>query len=420
MSNLLLKSVIILNQASEFHNKRVDVRLTNGQITEIGKDLEVDGETEVFDLEGQFLAPGFIDLNANFGEPGLETKEDILSGSKAAAAGGFTGVALMPNTEPAVHSKAEVSLIMNRAKENLVNVYPLGAISKNREGKDLAELYDMFLSGAKAFTDGNRPVADAGLMNRALLYAKGFGGVIFSYPEDRSIGGSAKMNEGVTSTILGMKGMPALAEELMVSRDLFLAAYNDAPIHFSTITTSGSVALIREAKQRGMKVTCDVAAHHLVFTDDFVKGFDSNFKVKPPLRTEADVEALKNGLSDGTIDAVVSQHTPHEIEFKNVEFEIASYGIIALQTVLPLALKAGLAPDLIVEKLSVGPRKALRLPQVGFSVGEYADLVVFDPQAEWEFGVKTNYSRSGNSPLFNQKLKGKVSFVCNNRQYYLP
>ena len=418
MKTFLLKSTTILDPESSFNNQKADILIRDGKIEEIGQGLS-DEEAEVLECEGQYVTTGFVDLNANFGEPGLETKEDIMSGTRAATAGGFTAVALMPNTEPPIHSKAEVSYLVNKSKGNLVDVYPLGALSKNREGKDLAELYDMSLAGARAFTDGNHPIADAGLMSRALLYAKGFDGLIISYPEDRSVAGKAKMNEGVMSTLLGMKGIPALAEELVVSRDLFLAAYNDAPIHFTTVSTAGSVQLIREAKQKGVKVTCDVAAHQLVFTEDLLEGFDSNLKVKPPLRSKSDVEALIAGLQDGTIDAIVSQHTPHEIEYKQVEFEIAAYGIIGFQTVVPLLVQAGISPELIAAKLSFGPRQILGLPIKSICKGMPADLVVFDPAAEWEFNSETNLSKSANSPLMNQKLKGRVSFVCNNQQYFI-
>lgn len=418
MKTILLKSPTILDPDSKFHQQQADILIRDGKIAAVGAGLQ-DDAGQVIDLAGQFVCPGFVDLNANFGEPGLETKEDLITGTRAAAAGGFTGVAVMPNTAPPIHSKAEVAYLVNRSRGFLVNVYPLGALSRDREGKDLAELYDMAQAGAKAFTDGNHPVADAGLMSRALLYAKGFGGLVISYPEDRSIAGKAKMNEGVMSTRLGMKGIPALAEELIVSRDLFLAEYQEAPVHFTTISTGGSVSLIREAKARGIKVTCDVAAHHLALTEEELEGFDSNLKVKPPLRTRADAEALIAGLKDGTIDAVVSQHTPHEVEFKQVEFEIAEYGIIGFQTVLPLLVRAGLEPELIAEKLAGGPRRVLRLPEGSLQPGMDADLVVFDPAAEWEFNADTNRSRSANSPLFNQKLKGRVSFVCNNNQFFI-
>ncbi|HVV54506.1 MAG TPA: dihydroorotase, partial [Mucilaginibacter sp.] len=364
------------------------------------------------------LSPGFFDLNCNIGELGLETKEDLETGTKAAAAGGFTGVALMPNTQPPVHSKAEIEYLVNRAKNNLVDFYPLGSISHKREGKDLAEMYDMFRSGAKAFTDGNRPVQDAGVMERALLYTKGFEALVISYPEDTAIAGKAKVHEGEVSTLLGMKGIPSLAEELIVARDLYLAEYTGSRIHFTTISTERSVSLIREAKKKGLPVTCDVAVHHLLLTDEALLGFDSQYKVKPPLRTKKDVNALFKGLKDGTIDAIVSQHTPHEIEFKNVEFEVAEFGMIALQTAFSIALEAGLSADVIIEKMAVNPRKILDVPVPVIAEGQEANLVVFDEQGEWIYDRGNNRSRSYNSPFMGKKLRGLVLLTCNNNKLF--
>jgi dihydroorotase len=410
--NLLITSATIIDPNSPFHQKTADILIEDGIITKIAQTIKSD--VEVFDAKGKYVSPGFFDLNCNIGELGLETKEDLQTGTQAAAAGGFTGLALMPNSHPAVHSKSEVEYLVNKAKGNLVDVYPLGAISQKREGKDLAEMYDMYQSGAKAFTDGNRPVQDAGLMERALLYAQGFGALILSYPEDTAIAGKAKVHEGVVSTMLGMKGIPSLAEELMIARDLYLAEYTGSAIHFSTISTKRSVELIREAKSKGLNVTCDVAAHHLVLTDEALMGFDSQYKVKPPLRTQTDVDALIAGLNDGTIDVIVSQHTPHEVEFKDVEFEIAEYGIIALQTAFPLALKAGLSLETIIEKLAVNPRLILKVSVPLIVEGQKANLVVLDTLTEWHFTKQTNLSKSYNSPFIGQNLKGKVLLTCNN------
>jgi dihydroorotase len=414
--NLLIKSATILDPGSPFHQQVADILIENGLITRIADDIEADAE--LVDAEGKYVSPGFFDLNCNIGELGLETKEDMQSGTRAAAAGGFTGVALMPNTIPPVHSKAEIEYLLNRSKNNLVDVYPLGTISHKREGKDLAEMYDMYLSGAKAFTDGNRPVQDAGLMERALLYAQGFDALVFSYPEDIAIAGKAKVNEGEVSTLLGMKGIPSLAEELMIARDLYLAEYTVSKIHFSTISTARSVELIREAKRKGLEVTCDVAAHHLVLTDEALLGFDSMYKVKPPLRTKDDVSALIKGLKDGTIDAIVTQHTPHEVEFKDVEFEVAEYGIVGLQTALALALRSGLPVELLIEKLAINPREILGVNVPVIAEGERANLVLFDAEAEWEYTNKSNRSKSVNSPFIGQTLKGKVLLTYNNQQIF--
>ncbi|HEY2582549.1 MAG TPA: dihydroorotase [Mucilaginibacter sp.] len=414
--NLLIKSATVIDPNSSFNNQVVDILIEKGVITKIGDDIESD--VEIVEAEGKYVAPGFFDLNCNIGELGLETKEDIYTGTKAAAAGGFTGVALMPNTIPPVHSKAEIEYLLNRAKKNLVDVYPLGTISHKREGKDLAEMYDMYLSGAKAFTDGDRPVQDAGLMERALLYAQGFDGLVFSYPEDTAIAGKAKVNEGEISTLLGMKGIPPLAEELMIARDLYLAEYTGSKIHFSTISTTRSVELIREAKRKGLDVTCDVAAYHLVLTDEALINFDSLYKVKPPLRTQDDVDALIAGLIDGTIDAIVSQHTPQEVEFKDVEFEVAEYGMIGLQTMLSLVLMTGLDLNLIIKKLAVNPREILNVAVPAIADGQPANMVLFDPAAEWEYTRKNNRSKSYNSPFLGQTLKGKILLTLNNNYLY--
>lgn len=420
MKNLLIQSVTVLHPESPFNGQTVDVLISNGKVAEIAK--QIDGSNKnasIFDAKGQFLSPGFLDINANFGEPGLETKEDMETGCATAAAGGFTAVALMPNTQPPIHSKAEVSYLLNKSQNHLVDILPIGCISHHSEGKELAEMFDMQKSGAIAFSDGNKPVSNAGLMSRALLYTKSFNGLIFSYAEDQDIAAKGKMNEGVMSTFLGMKGNPSLAEELMVSRDLYLAEYNEARIHFSTISSHRSVDLIRKAKKAGVKVTCDVAAHHLVLSEENLEGFDSQFKVKPPLRTKIDQKALISGLRDGTIDAIVSQHTPHEIEFKDVEFEIASYGIIGLQTVLPLALKAGLSPELIVEKLAISPRKLLGIAIPGFDLGISANFILINPIEKWTLNEKSNKSKSYNSPFMGQELTGKVNLVYNNEQYII-
>lgn len=415
--NLIVKGVTVLDPHSEFNGKTCELAVENGIITAIGKKVEPQKKSNVFEAKGAILSPGFFDLNCTIGDPGLETKEDMATGTAAAAAGGFTGIAITPNTKPVIHSKAEVEYILNRAKENLVEVYPIGAISHQLEGKELSEMFDMQQAGAVAFSEADRALADDGFMSRALQYTLGFGGLLFVHPENKSLVGKAQVNESKTTILLGMKGIPALAEEMQIARDIFLAQYHNAPIHISNISTAGAVALVKKAKKDGVKVTCDVAAHQLVFTEELLNDFDSNYKVKPPLRSKADNKALINGLKDGTIDAISSQHRPHEIEFKNVEFEIAAYGIIALQTVLPLLLQAGLSEELIVEKLAVSPRKLLNLPVPEIKVGAKANFTVFNPSKEWTFNAETNHSKSANSPLFNTALKGKVELVYNNKQY---
>ena len=417
MNTVLISSARLVLPNHPLNGEVIDILIRDGKIADIDKEIKpVKSDWDIISAEGCIVSPGFFDLNANIGEPGYETKEDIATGTAAAAAGGFTAITVQPNTNPAVHSRAEVALLVNAAKGNLVDVYPIGAISKKREGKEMAELYDMKLNGAIAFSDGNHSLQEAGLMGRALLYAKGFGGLIISFAKDESMSGDDQMNEGTMSTFLGMKGSPNLAEALMVSRDLFLAEYNDAPIHFTTISTTESVELIKKAKAKGIKVTCDVAAHQLVFTDENVVTFDSNYKVCPPLRTLKDVKALLKGLKDGVIDAIVSQHTPHEIEFKNVEFYIAKNGITGLQTALPLAVRAGLTAETIVEKMAIGPRRILGVEVPKFEKGENANLVVFDLNATWTFDAQSNKSKGSNNPLMGQELQGKVNLVINNNK----
>ncbi|UKT64865.1 dihydroorotase [Pedobacter mucosus] len=414
--NLLVKQVIIADPQSSFNKQHCDVRIEDGKIKSIGNLSANENET-VFDAKGAFLSPGFFDLNCAAGDPGFEIKEDINTLTAAAKAGGFTGLALLPQTDPVVQSKSQVEYIVNKAKNNLVDIYPIGAISQNREAKELAELFDMQNAGAIAFSDGDIALQDDGFMSRALQYAKGLNALLMVYPENKSIAGKSQINESKNSVLLGMKGLPALAEEMHIARDIFLATYNETKIHISNISTAGSVALIRKAKKDGVQISCDVTAHHLVFTEELLNDFDSNYKVKPPLRSKNDIKALIAGLKDGTIDAIISQHRPEEIEFKNVEFEIAHYGIIALQTVLPLLLKAGLEPNLIVEKLAINPRKLLNLVVPIVEEGAVANFTIFATDEKWLYNAASNYSKSANSPLLGAELIGKIKLVYNNSQY---
>jgi dihydroorotase len=415
--NLLITGVSIADPSSQFNQQICDVRVENGVITHIAAHIKPENDEEVFDGKGAYLSPGFFDLNCSIGDPGFETREDMESAAATATAGGFTGLAVLPNTQPVLHSKSQIEYVVNKAKGSLVDVYPIGAISLNLEGKELAELYDMQQAGAIAFSDGEKPIADDGFMSRALQYAKGFNGLLMVYPENKSIAGKAQVNESKTSVLLGMQGLPALAEEMQISRDLFLAAYHDAPVHFYNISTAGAVGLIKRAKRDGLKVTCDVAAHQLVFTEELLNDFDSNYKVKPPLRGKADIKALLNGLREGTIDAISAQHRPQEIEHKNVEFGMASYGIIALQTALPLLIKAGLNAQQIAAKLAIAPRRILNLPVPVLAAGEKANFTLFSTDQKWLYNAARNVSKSSNSPLMNQTLTGKVMLVYNNNKY---
>jgi len=415
--NLLIKNATIADPQSNFNKQQCDVRVVDGKIQSIGK-LSTEKDETVFDADAAFLTPGFFDLNCVSGDPGFETKEDLQTLTATAKAGGFTGLAMLPQTFPVVQSKSQVEYIINKSKNNIVDVFPIGAISQNREAKELAELFDMQQAGAVAFSDGDKALQDDGFMSRALQYAKGFNALLMVYPENKSIAGKSQINESKNSVLLGMKGLPSLAEEMHIARDIFLASYNETKIHISNISTAGSVALIRKAKKDGVQVTCDVAAHHIVFTEELLADFDSNYKVKPPLRSKADVKALIAGLKDGTVDAIVSQHRPEEIEFKNVEFEIAHYGIIALQTVLPLLLKAGLDASTIAEKLAINPRKLLNLNVPFLEKGAKANFTIFNANEKWHYNATNNFSKSANSPLLNTELTGKVKLVYNNSQYF--
>jgi dihydroorotase len=415
--NLLITGVSIADPSSQFNQKICDVYVVDGVITNIAKQITPKKSDELIDGSGAYLSPGFFDLNCSIGDPGFESKEDIATATAAAAAGGFTGLAVLPNTEPVTHSKSGIEYVINKAKGNLVDIFPIGAISLNMEGKEIAELYDMQQAGAIAFSDGGNAIKDDGFMSRALQYAKGFDALLMVYPENKSIAGKSQVNESKTSVLLGMQGIPALAEEMQISRDIYLAGYHDAPVHIQNISTAGSVALIKSAKKDGIKITCDVAAHQLVFTEELLNDFDSNYKVKPPLRGDADVSALLKGLKDGTVDAISTQHRPHEIEHKDVEFGMAAYGIIALQTALPLLVKAGLTAEQIAGKLAISPRKILNLPLPVIEEGAEANFTLFNVNEDWAYNEDSNASKSSNSPLMNQTLTGKVMLVYNNNKY---
>lgn len=415
MATILISGAILVHPAHTLHLTKVDIAVEKGKIAQVAKKITGSFVREI-DAKGYYVSPGFFDLNANFGVPGYETKEDIFSGVATAAAGGFTGLALQPNTDPSLHSRSQVALIVNAAKGQPVDILPVGAVSKHRKGEELAELYDMKLAGAVAFGDGDHSVQQAGLLSRALLYAKGIEALVVSFAQDLSLAGGHPMNEGEVSTYLGMKGTPNLAESVMIARDLSLAEYHDARIHFTTISTPESVEIIKRAKAKGVKVTCDIASHHLLFSDEDVKTFDSNYRVNPPLRSRANVKSLRKAVKDGVIDAIVSQHTPHEVEFKNVEFQIAKDGISSLQTVLPIVLESGFSVEQIVDKLAIKPREILGLTVPQFIKGESANLVLFSTEEEWTLDKTSNRSKGQNNPLFGQKLKGKVLAIVNNNQ----
>jgi dihydroorotase len=419
---LLLTNATIVDAQSAFHNKKCDVLVNNGLIDNIQLSSKKAFATSLktIDCKGAFLSAGFADMRAALREPGFEYKEDLKSAAQAAIAGGYTIVACLPNTEPVLQHKSDIEFVYRKAEPLPIHILPYGALSKNRKGEDLNELFDLHKAGAVAFTDANKPISDAGLMLRALMYSKIFGGLVMSHADDVSLSIGGRMHEGEVSTSLGLKGIPSIAEELMVLRDIELAKYANAPIHFSHISTKGSVDLIRKAKKQGISVTCDVAVANLCFTDDALLGFDSNYKLTPPLRTKSDQKALWDGLVDGTIDCVVSDHHPEDIEHKNVEYEYAQQGMIMLQTAFSMLVQhapKNFTMEHLVNVLATRPRQILKLP-LTIRKGAKAELTIFDPTQTWEYTEKNNRSRSKNSPVIKTKLTGKVIGVINKDQYF--
>ncbi len=417
---IILKNVNVLSPGSKHHMKVKDVFIQNGMIEKIADANTIsDKDAEVIEGKEKYISAGWFDLHVNFRDPGHEFKEGLSNGCKAAANGGFTGLLLMPSTEPAIASKAAIEYVVQRTKSEIVDVIPSGALSVNRDGKDMSEMFDMSLAGTKVFTDDKRPISDSGLLIRALQYSHNFKGKIFSFAEDKHISGKGQMNEGATSTQLGLKGIPALAEEVNINRDLFIAEYCNCPIHFSTISSAGSVALIRAAKAKGIKVTCDVAVINLYFNDSVLSGFDTNFKVKPPLRTEEDRLALIDGLVDGTIDCITSDHCPDDVENKLKEFELANYGISSIDTAFAVARtatkdKLNLAE--LISKFTNHPRCCAGQKTILIEEGNQANITVFDPNKKWKVEIQNIKSLSKNSPFIGQELIGKPICVINKGQ----
>ena len=416
---ILIKQAKLIDKNSKHHNKVVDVFITDGVVSKIESAIKSEAD-HVIDARGHILSAGFFDLHVNFREPGFEHKETLHSGCKAAAAGGFTGVLQMPSTDPPIQSKSEIELIRSKTKQELVDVYVSGALSKDLHGADLSEMFDMSSSGAVSFTDDKRSVQDAGLMLRALQYVKAFNGLIMSFPNDHHLSNHGQMNEGNANIGLGIKGIPAIAEETMIARDLKLAEYAESGIHFSTISTKGSVDLIRKAKAKGLKITCDVAAVNLLLNDSSLEEFDTNLKLMPPLRTAEDIAAIIEGLKDGTIDAICSDHQPEDVENKKKEFDLAAFGAEGVETAFSAALTAlqkHLGIEQIIEKFTTSPRNILRLSQSGFEEGQHANFTLIDPSEEWMVMDEHILSHSKNNPLIGRKLIGRVKAVMNKGMF---
>ena len=411
--NLLIRGGRVIDPSQQMDDT-VDILVENGLVKEIGKGLNIPAGIEVIDASGKYVVPGLIDMHVHLRDPGLEYKEDIISGTLAAATGGFTSIVCMPNTKPVIDNKAIAGYIINKAiKEGFCNVFPVGSITYGMSGDRLAEMGELKEAGCVAVSDDGKPVSNSELMRRALEYANGIGIPVITHAEDLSLVGEGVMNEGITSTEIGLKGIPRIAEDIATARDVMLAEYANAPIHIAHVSTKGSVRIIREAKSRGVRVTCETAPHYFTLTDDAVRGYDTNAKMNPPLREADDVAAIKEGLKDGTIDCIATDHAPHHLDEKDVEFDVAMNGIIGLETSLPLSLKlvenGVLTLNQLIEKMSCKPSNILDLKRGTLKAGSVADITMIDPDAEWSVEKERLASKSKNSPFLGWKMRGAAS-----------
>jgi len=411
--NVLIKSATILDEQSDFHNQTQDILVENGFITQLAKALKNPHNYPVIELENLHVSRGWFDSSVSFGEPGYEERETIANGLNVAAASGFTDIALNANTNPVIDSHSDVSFVISKAKNSATSLHPIGALTREGKGIDLAELYDMKSAGSIAFGDYKKPIENPNLLKIALQYASSFDGLVHSYPHEPRVAAKGVMNENITSTQLGLKGLPALAEELQIARDLFILEYTEGKLHIPTISTAKSVALIREAKAKKLDVSCSVAIHNLLFTDECLTDYDTNFKVNPPLRTTPDIEALITGLKDGTIDMVTSDHNPIDIEHKKIEFDYAKNGTIGLESAFG-ALNSLFTTKKAVQLLTKG-KKRFGLKEAPINIGSRADLSLFNPSESYVFENKHIGSKSKNSLFIGSKLKGTVyGIIANN------
>jgi dihydroorotase len=417
---VLIKQATIVSTSSPFNGLTKDILIDNGVIAKIGDGI-TDKEATLIQQPGLHVSIGWMDLFSHFCDPGLEYRETLETGANAAAAGGFTDVMILPNTNPVVHAKSQVEYIVQKAKSLPVNIYPIGAVTKNAEGNELAEMYDMQQSGAIAFGDGINAIQNSGLLIKALQYVKTFDGTVIQVPDDKSIAPGGLMNEGIVSTQLGLPGKPAMAEELIVARDIKLTRYADSKLHFTGVTTAKSLEYIKRAKEGGIKVTCSVTPYHLFFSDEDLRAYDTNLKVNPPLRNKENKEALLKGLLDGTIDCIASHHIPHNYDNKVCEFEYAKNGMIGLESlfgVLRLMVNGEWSIANLVEKLSVSPRKIFGLPIPVIAEGVSANITLFNPDTEYVFDEMMIVSKSKNSAFVGKQLKGRVVGIINGTKTY--
>lgn len=416
--DILIRKALIQDPSSPHNNSVKDILIRDGLIHSVEGSIDAPQAT-IVDMKDLAVSPGWVDVFAHFCDPGHEHKESLETGAAAAAAGGYTHVLLVPNTTPTVHSKSQVEYIIEKSRNLPVHLHPIGAVSRNTEGKELAEMYDMRAYEAVAFSDGLHPVRSAGLLIKALQYVRAIDGVVIQLADDPSIAPGGLMNEGIMSTRLGLPGKPAIAEEIMVSRDIRLAEYTDSRIHITGISSSGSIEHIRKAKQAGLRVTCSVTPYHLFFSDEDLLGYDTNLKVNPPLRTRADAEALRFAVMDGTVDCIASHHQPHEWDSKACEFEHAQYGMTGLESCYGVLGHLGIPTARIVELLSAKPREIFGLASGGIRPGDTADLTLFIPGQEFEFNRSHVRSKSVNSPFIGRMLTGRVTGIVNKEGLYL-
>jgi len=412
--DICLRGGRVIDPARGFDGE-ADVLIKDGVVAQIGKDLAV-GSARVVDVRGQWVVPGLIDLHTHLREPGQEYKEDIATGTRAAAAGGYTAVCAMPNTVPVNDNRAVSELMVRRAAEaGVVRVYPVGAISKGSKGESLAEMGELKDAGCVAVSDDGHPVMSSELMRRAMEYARTFGLTIVQHCEDLTLSAGGAMNEGAVSTRAGIRAQPAAAESSMVARDIELCALTGARYHVAHISSAESVRLVREAKRRGLPVTCEVTPHHLSLSDEACATYDTNAKCNPPLRSQSDVDALRAALVEGVIDAVATDHAPHSVVEKDVEFEQASFGIIGLETAVPLVMDlvrtAGLSPSDFVRRMSTSPAAIFGLPGGTLAEGAVADVTVIDPDAAWTCEPAGLRSRSRNTPFAGRPMKGRATLT---------